>query len=68
MLDGVPLAKHLKSVPEFAGGHHEKMAGSGYPKKLTREQMSIPARIMAIDDIFVKEKVYEDYANEFFKT
>jgi len=39
-------------VPEYAGGHHEKMDGTGYPRGLTREQMSIPARIMAIADVF----------------
>jgi len=39
-------------VPEYAGGHHEKMDGSGFPKGLTREQMSIPARMMAIADVF----------------
>jgi HD-GYP domain-containing protein (c-di-GMP phosphodiesterase class II) len=107
MLDTLPFPKHLKRVPEFAGGHHEKMDGTGYPKRLTREQMSIPARIMAIADIFealtaadrpykdakkiseclrimgfmkldnhidpdlfdvfVKERVYEDYAKQFLK-
>src|SRR3546814_14880498 len=39
-------------LPEYAGGHHEKMDGTGYPRGLTREQMSIPARIMAIADVF----------------
>lgn len=107
MLDTLPFPKHLKRVPEFAGGHHEKMDGTGYPKKLKREEMSIPARIMAIADIFealtaadrpykdakkiseclrimgfmkkdnhidpdlfdvfVKEKVYEQYAHKFLK-
>lgn len=52
MLETLPFPKHLQRVPEFAGGHHEKMDGTGYPKGLTREQMSIPARIMAIADIF----------------
>ena len=51
MLDSLPFPKHLRRVPEFAGGHHEKMDGTGYPKQLTRDQMSIPARIMAIADI-----------------
>src|SRR3546814_7820693 len=46
------LPKHLRKVPEYAGGHHEKMDGTGYPRGLTREQMSIPARIMAIADVF----------------
>src|SRR3546814_4545352 len=44
--------KHLRKVPEYAGGHHEKMDGTGYPRGLTREQMSITARIMAIADVF----------------
>jgi HD-GYP domain-containing protein (c-di-GMP phosphodiesterase class II) len=39
-------------VPEYAGGHHERMDGKGYPRGLTREQMSIPARMMGIADIF----------------
>ncbi|MDK2593878.1 HD domain-containing phosphohydrolase [Pseudoalteromonas obscura] len=52
MLEALPFPKHLRRVPEFAGGHHEKMDGTGYPKGLTRDQMSVPARIMAIADIF----------------
>lgn len=52
MLESLPYPKYLARVPEYAGGHHEKMDGSGYPNKLTREQMSIPARMMAIADIF----------------
>lgn len=52
MLDSLPFPKHLRRVPEYAGGHHEKMDGTGYPKKLKREEMSVPARMMAIADIF----------------
>ncbi len=52
MLEALPWPKHLKNVPEYAGGHHERMDGRGYPRGLTREQMSIPARIMGIADIF----------------
>ncbi len=52
MLESLPWPKELAQVPEIAGGHHEKMDGSGYPKGLKREDMSIPARIMAIADIF----------------
>ncbi len=52
MLDRLPFPKHLQNVTEIAGGHHEKMDGSGYPKRLRREQMSLPARMMAIADIF----------------
>jgi len=52
MLEALPWPKHLKNVPEFAGGHHERMDGRGYPRGLTREQMSVPARVMGIADIF----------------
>lgn len=52
MLESLPFPKHLRRVPEYAGGHHEKMDGTGYPRGLKREHMSIPARIMAIADIF----------------
>jgi len=52
MLNSLPFPKHLRNVPEYAGGHHEKMDGTGYPKGLKREQMSVPARMMAIADIF----------------
>jgi len=105
MLGELPFPKHLLNVPEYAGGHHERMDGKGYPLGLTREQLSIPARMMGIADIFealtssdrpykkgkklseclrilgfmkqdghvdpdifdvfVKEKVYQRYADEF---
>ncbi|MDA0306953.1 MAG: GAF domain-containing protein [Proteobacteria bacterium] len=52
MLQQLPFPEHLKRVPEYAGAHHEKMDGSGYPRKLNRDDMSTPARIMAIADIF----------------
>ncbi len=52
MLESLPFPKDLQRVPEFAGGHHEKMDGSGYPRGLKRDQMSIQARIMGIADIF----------------
>lgn len=52
MLEGLPYPRHLQQVPEYAGGHHEHMDGSGYPRGLTREEMSVPARLMGIADIF----------------
>lgn len=52
MLESLPWPKHLQNVPEYAGGHHERMDGKGYPRGLTRDQMSVQARIMAIADIF----------------
>ncbi|OIO67919.1 MAG: phosphohydrolase [Zetaproteobacteria bacterium CG1_02_55_237] len=107
MLESLPFPKHLRNVPEFAGGHHERMDGKGYPNGLVREQMSVQARTMAIADIFealtasdrpykkampisralqilgnmkldnhidpdlfdvfVREKVYEDYARQYLR-
>jgi HD-GYP domain-containing protein (c-di-GMP phosphodiesterase class II) len=52
MLESLPFPRNLRRVPEFAGGHHEKMDGTGYPRGLSEKDMSVPARIMAIADIF----------------
>ena len=52
MLESLPFPKHLQRVPEIAGGHHEKMDGTGYPKRLNGAEMSVPARVMAIADVF----------------
>ena len=52
MLESLPWPRHLKNVAEYAGGHHERMDGKGYPRGLTREQMSVQARMMGIADIF----------------
>ena len=52
MLEQLPWPKHLKNVPEYAGGHHERMDGKGYPRGLKREEMSVQARVMGIADIF----------------
>jgi hypothetical protein len=48
MLEKLPWPKHLARVPEYAGGHHEKMDGTGYPAKLSEQQLPLQARIMAI--------------------
>ena len=52
MLAALPFPRKLRRVPEYAGNHHERIDGKGFPNGLTGEQMSIPARIMAIADIF----------------
>jgi len=52
MLESMPWPKHLRRVPEYACGHHEKMDGTGYPKGLLAGTMSLPARMMAIADVF----------------
>lgn len=64
MLEQLPWPRHLKNVPEYAGGHHERMDGKGYPKGLKREQMSWQARMMGIADIFealtAKDRPYKE--------
>ena len=64
MLESLPFPKHLQRVPEFACGHHEKMDGTGYPRGLKKDQMSVPARMMAIADIFealtASDRPYKD--------
>ena len=52
MLEQLPYPKHLRNVPEFAGGHHEKLDGTGYPKGFNHAEMSVQAKIMAIADFF----------------
>ena len=52
MLKAIPFPEHYKDVVEYAASHHERVDGKGYPRGLTKEQMSIPARIIAIADVF----------------
>lgn len=52
MLEQIPFPSHLTKIPEYAGTHHETMIGTGYPRKLSKADLSIPARIMALADIF----------------
>jgi len=52
MLGRLPFPKELRRVPEWAGNHHEKLDGTGYPRRLSGGDLSTLARIMAIADIF----------------
>ena len=64
MLNQLPYPNHLKNIPEFAGGHHEKLDGTGYPMGLTIDEMSIQAKAMAIADVFealtARDRPYKD--------
>ena len=64
MLEQLPFPQYLKKVPEYAGAHHETLIGTGYPRGLKKEDMSIPARIMAVADIFealtASDRPYKD--------
>ena len=52
MLKKLPFPEHLRNVPDIAGSHHERSDGTGYPRRLTGEQMSVQAKIMVIADVF----------------
>ncbi len=52
MLERMPFPKDLRRVPEYAGTHHERIDGKGYPRRLAGDELSVPSRIMAIADIF----------------
>ncbi len=48
----IPWTPELRSVPEIAYGHHEKLNGKGYPRGVTAEAIPVQSRIMAVSDIF----------------
>jgi len=52
MLSTLPFPRHLRSVPELAATHHEKLDGTGYPRRLGEDQLSVQDRVLAIADIF----------------
>ncbi|MEL7290386.1 MAG: HD domain-containing phosphohydrolase [Pseudomonadota bacterium] len=52
MLNNIPFPEELKRVPQYATTHHETLKGSGYPRKLAADQLSIPERVLAIADVF----------------
>ncbi len=52
MLGHLPFPRELKRVTDWAGNHHEKLDGTGYPRRLGEEDLSIPERVMAIADVF----------------
>ncbi len=64
MLEQLPFPDNLKNVPLFAGAHHETLIGTGYPRKLVKEQMPLPARILALTDVFealtASDRPYKD--------
>jgi len=52
MLEKLPFPRKLRRVPEFAGMHHEKLDGSGYPRGICAEKIPLQARILAVADVF----------------
>ena len=52
MLDNLPFPEELKNVPRYASTHHETMKGTGYPRRLSGDALSIPERLLAVADVF----------------
>ncbi|MBA6138257.1 MULTISPECIES: HD domain-containing phosphohydrolase [Pseudomonas] len=52
MLSSLPFPRQMRRVPAIAGNHHEKLDGSGYPRRLGEHDLGIAERVMAIADIF----------------
>lgn len=52
MLERMPFPAELAKVPRYASTHHETMKGTGYPRQLKGDELSIPERIMALADVF----------------
>ncbi|HXE58012.1 MAG TPA: HD domain-containing phosphohydrolase [Gemmatimonadales bacterium] len=51
-LRNIPWTKELAGVPEIARGHHEKLNGEGYPRRVRGTEIPIQTRMMTIADIF----------------
>ncbi len=52
ILEALPFPEELSKVPRYATSHHETLKGTGYPRKLSADQLSVPERILVIADIF----------------
>ena len=52
LLDKLPYPSHLTNVPFYAGCHHEKIDGSGYPNGYSGDKLPLQARVIAIADVF----------------
>ncbi|WP_104040024.1 HD domain-containing phosphohydrolase [Vibrio hyugaensis] len=52
MLGALPFPPELSNVPRYASTHHETLKGTGYPRRLSAEDLSTPERILVIADIF----------------
>ena len=51
-LQRIPWTRELQQIPLIAYGHHEKMDGRGYPRRITADAIPIQTRMMTISDIY----------------
>ena len=52
ILDAIPFPKSLKRVPDIACNHHEKLDGTGYPRQLKGDELTLEDRILILADMF----------------
>jgi hypothetical protein len=50
-LEQIPWTDDLKNMPTYAYSHHEKLNGTGYPRKLHGDEIPVQSRMLAITDI-----------------
>jgi hypothetical protein len=48
----IPWTRELSQVPSIAHGHHEKLNGTGYPRRVRAPDIPVQTRIMTVADIF----------------
>jgi len=51
-LQQIPWTRGLQNLPAIARSHHEKLNGTGYPRRLTAPDILVQTRMMTISDIF----------------
>jgi len=51
-LQEIPWTRELQQIPIIAYGHHEKLDGTGYPRRISAEAIPIQTRMMTISDIY----------------
>jgi len=51
-LSNIPWTPDLSRVPDWAYAHHEKLDGTGYPRRLVAAEIPVPVRALTISDIY----------------
>ena len=51
-LSTIPWTKEMRNIPDIAYGHHEKLTGKGYPRRITGEKIAVQTRMMTVSDIY----------------
>jgi hypothetical protein len=51
-LSSIPWTTDLARVPDIAYGHHEKLDGSGYPRRIAEPEIPVATRALTVCDIY----------------